>query len=410
MSILETLKVRGFIKQCTDESGLQKALQEGSLTFYAGFDPTADSLHVGSLVPIMAMTHLQKAGHKPIVIIGSGTAMIGDPSGRTSMRRIMDKPEIASNSKKILKQIKNYLDLSKDKGAALDNAKWLSKINYVAFLRDIGQYFKVNEMIKAEAYKQRLEREEGLSFLEFNYQLLQAYDFLVLNQKHNCVLQFGGDDQWGNIVAGVNLVHRVTGKEVYGLTFPLVTTSNGSKMGKTEQGAVWLDEKKTSPYEFYQYWVNTDDRDVERFLMLFTFLPTQEIKTLCAQKGAKINEAKKVLAYEATKLTHGEAAAQKAQAASKAAFQKGGDDLSAMPTTTIPRSRLEAGISVIDLFVETGLVSSKSEARRLIEQGGASINDKKVSSLDERITTNSLHDGTLLLRTGKKKYHRVIVK
>ncbi|HLC99354.1 MAG TPA: tyrosine--tRNA ligase [Patescibacteria group bacterium] len=409
MNIFDTLKERGFIKQCTDESGLQKALQGGSLTFYCGFDPTADSLHVGSLVPIMTMAHLQKAGHKPIAIVGAGTAMIGDPSGRTSMRRIMDNVEITASGKKILKQIKRYLDLSKNKGVALDNSKWLSKINYIEFLRDIGKYFKVNEMIKAEAYKQRLEREEGLSFLEFNYQLLQAYDFLVLYRKYDCVLQFGGDDQWGNIIAGVNLVHRVTGKEVYGLTFPLVTTANGAKMGKTEAGAVWLDEKKTSPYEFYQYWVNTDDRDVERFLMLFTFLPAQEIKALCAQTGEKINEAKRVLAYEATKLTHGEASAKKAQTASQSAFQKGGDDLSAIPTTTISRSRLESGISLIDLFVETGLVSSKGEARRLIEQGGASVNDKKISSPDERITLNSLRDNTILLRVGKKKYHRVLV-
>jgi tyrosyl-tRNA synthetase len=406
----QLLGERGFIQQCTDSEGLARLLQEQRVTFYNGFDPTADSLHVGHLLPIMAMAHLQRAGHHPIALAGGGTAMVGDPSGKTEMRQLLSREEIARNLVGIREQFGRYLDLGEGKGSVVDNADWLLGLGYVEFLREIGRYFKVNEMIKAEAYRMRLEREEGLSFIEFNYQLLQAYDFLVLHRREGCLLQTGGDDQWSNILAGADLIRRVQGKTAYGLTYPLLTTARGEKMGKTAAGAVWLSAEKTSPYEYFQYWINCDDRDAKRFLSLFTFLPMEEVSRLGALEGADLRQAKEVLAFEATKLTHGEAAAEKARAASHAAFGGSGDDISAVPSTTLPASRLEVGIGVVDLFCETGLTESRNAARRLISQGGAYVNGRKITDSEAVLRADAVEDGALMLRSGKKKHHRVVVE
>lgn len=407
-NIFESLQERGFVQQCTNAEDVSKVLSDNPITYYVGFDPTADSLHVGSLVPIMAMAHLQRAGHKPIAIIGGGTTMIGDPTDKTEMRPMISVEQVDKNGARILKQLQRYLDLDNNAGLFLNNAEWLLTLNYIEFLRDIGKHFRVNEMIRAEGYRQRLERELGLSFLEFNYQLLQAYDYLCLFQKYDCVLQLGGDDQWGNILAGVDLVRRIEGARVHGLTFPLLTTAGGGKMGKTAGGAVWLDVEKTSPYQFYQYWINIDDRDVERFLAYFTFLPMDEVRRLGSLEHDAIREAKAVLAYQATKLAHGKSEADKAEETSQAAFGGGGLDLDAMPTTVIPVDQLNTGIPIMDLFHQVGLATSKSEARRLIQQGGAYINEKQYNTIDIIVDANMLDEDALLLRAGKKRYHRVV--
>ena len=409
-NVFETLQERGFVQQCTNEENVSSLLSGDQITYYVGFDPTADSLHAGSLVPIMAMANLQRAGHKPIAIIGGGTTMIGDPTDKTEMRPIISTEQIEKNGASILAQLQRYLDLDNTAGLFLNNAEWLLSLNYIEFLRDIGKHFRVNEMIRAEGYRQRLERELGLSFLEFNYQLLQSYDYLCLFQKYDCVLQLGGDDQWGNILAGVDLVRRIEGKRVHGLTFPLLTTAGGAKMGKTAGGAVWLDSNRTSPYEFYQYWINTDDRDVERFLAYFTFLPMDEVRRLGSLEHDAIREAKAVLAYEATKLAHGKVEADKAQETSRAAFGGSGLDLDAMPTTAISTERLNTGIPIMELFHEVGLTTSKSEARRLIQQGGAYINEKQYKAIDVVVDTTLLEEDALLLRAGKKRYHRVVIE
>lgn len=409
-NVFETLQERGFVQQCTNEENVSSLLSGDQITYYVGFDPTADSLHAGSLVPIMAMANLQRAGHKPIAIIGGGTTMIGDPTDKTEMRPIISTEQIEKNGASILAQLQRYLDLDNTAGLFLNNAEWLLSLNYIEFLRDIGKHFRVNEMIRAEGYRQRLERELGLSFLEFNYQLLQSYDYLCLFQKYDCVLQLGGDDQWGNILAGVDLVRRIEGERVHGLTFPLLTTAGGAKMGKTAGGAVWLDSNRTSPYEFYQYWINTDDRDVERFLAYFTFLPMDEVRRLGSLEHDAIREAKAVLAYEATKLAHGKVEADKAQETSRAAFGGSGLDLDAMPTTAISTERLNTGIPIMELFHEVGLTTSKSEARRLIQQGGAYINEKQYKAIDVVVDTTLLEEDALLLRAGKKRYHRVVIE
>ena len=408
MNALDILKERGFLQQCSDEAGLKKLFSSSKVVYYIGFDPTAESLHIGSLLPIMAMASLQRAGHIPITLVGGGTALIGDPSWKAKERPLADKKEIEKNSKEILAQLKQHLSFGK--GIFLNNAGWLLNLNYIEFLRDIGKYFRVNEMIKREGYRIRLERKEGLSFIEFNYQLLQAYDFLKLFEKYNCRLQMGGDDQWGNILAGVDLIRRVKGKQAFALTFPLIETAQGQKMGKTEKGTIWLSSKRTPVYYFYQYWINTDDRDVVRFLKLFTFLPMPKIKELANLQGADIREAKEILAFEATKITHGEKEARAAQMAAKAAFVRKGGDLTSLPTTVIKKTRISAGIRIVDLLYEAGLVPSKSEASRLIRQGGIYINDKKVSSGDMIIKENLFKDGSLLLRKGKKQYRRVIIE
>lgn len=408
MNALDILKERGFLQQCSDEKGLKKLFSSSKVVYYIGFDPTADSLHVGSLLPIMAMANLQKAGHIAIGLVGGGTALIGDPSWKAKERTLAAKKEIEKNSKEIISQLKSYLSFGK--GIFLNNAEWLLNLNYIEFLRDIGKYFRVNEMIKREGYRIRLERKEGLSFIEFNYQLLQAFDFLKLFEKHNCRLQMGGDDQWGNILAGVDLIRRVKGKKAFALTFPLIETSHGQKMGKTERGTVWLSSKRTSPYNFYQYWINTDDRDVIRFLKLFTFLPMLKIKELARLRGANLRKAKEILAFEATKITHGEKEAKKAQTASRTVFGKGGKDLSSLPTMSIKKTRISRGIRIVDLLCEVGLVPSRSEAFRLIRQGGIYINEKKVNSGDMVVKENLFKRGVLLLRKGKKQYCRVIIK
>jgi tyrosyl-tRNA synthetase len=334
---LEVLRERGFVQQCTDDQALHKVLERPPVVFYCGFDPTADSLHCGSLVPIMAMSHLQQAGHTPIAVIGGGTTLVGDPSGKTEMRKLLSPLDIERNGKGILGQLQRYLTLDGTRGLFVNNVDWLGPLRYIEFLRDIGRHFRVNEMLRAEAYKQRLDREEGLSFIEFNYQLLQAYDFLKLHQQHKCVLQIGGDDQWSNILAGTDLIRKLETKTAWGMTFPLLTTARGEKMGKTAQGAVWLSAERTSPYDFYQYWINTDDRDLERFLGYFTFLPMDEVRRLSRVEGSALQASKAVLAFEATKLCHGEAEAENARQTSQAAFAKSSDDLSAMPTTALPR-------------------------------------------------------------------------
>ena len=406
-SIYDTLKERGLIAQVSDEEAVRRLLTEKTVTFYIGYDSTATSLHAGSLVPIMGMMHLQRAGHRPIAIVGGGTTMVGDPSGKTEMRKMLTEEVIRANGRAIHAQLDRFLHFDGKNALALDNADWLLSLNYVSFLRDIGRHFSVNRMLAAEAYKQRLEK--GLSFIEFNYQLLQAYDYLVLFRDHGCTLQMGGDDQWGNILAGVDLIRRVEGVKVEAMTFPLLTTASGAKMGKTAEGAVWLDPERFKPYDFYQYWVNCDDRDVGKFLRLFTFLHLDEISRLESLGGSDIREAKQILAFEATKISHGEAAAAEAREAATAAFGKSaGGDIDAMPTTSLPRSRLDEGIPPAELFTEVGLTGSRGEAKRLIKQGGAYVNDDRVDELDRMITETDLKENGILLRAGKKKYHRIV--
>ncbi len=401
MSVFETLKERGFVQQTTHQEPLQELLEKEKVTFYIGFDPTADSLHVGSLLPIMAMAHMQQAGHRPIAILGGGTAMIGDPSGKTEMRKMMTQETINYNASRFKEQISRFVDFTDDKALMVNNGDWLLGLNYIEFLRDIGSQFSVNRMLTAECFKSRMEK--GLSFIEFNYMLLQSYDFLVLFQKYNCKLQMGGDDQWSNILYGADLIRRLEAKEAYGITFPLLTTSTGRKMGKTEAGAVWLDSSKTSPYDFYQYWRNTDDRDVERFLALYTFLPMDEVRRLGALKDQAINEAKKILAYEVTKLAHGEAEAKKAEQAAQALFTGQGNE-QMVPMIDLPGAELEKGMNIIDLVVFAKLAESRSEAKRLIMQGGISLFDQKVTDINHTVTGNDIKDGKINLKKGKKDF------
>lgn len=407
-NVYEILKQRGFIEQVTDEVELPKMLSS-PITCYAGFDPTADSLHVGHLLPIMALAQMQRAGHRPIVLVGGGTAMIGDPSGKNEMRKILTREEIARNALKIKEQFSSYIDFSGENAALLlNNADWLTPVKYIDFLRDIGRHFSVNRMIAAESYKARLET--GLNFIEFNYMLLQAYDFLHLFREQDCVLQIGGNDQWGNIVAGIDLIRRVVSESAFGLTFPLITTASGAKMGKTEKGAVWLSPELTSPYDYYQYWINTDDRDVERFLAFFTFLSSEEIKALFAEGNADIQKNKEILAFEATRITHGEKAAQKAREGAQALFKGDAGALDSVPTTEIAGERVKTGIPAFILFEETGLSGTRSEARRLIKDGGGYVNNVRVKSFDEIVGPEQVKDNMILLRAGKKKYHRILVK
>jgi tyrosyl-tRNA synthetase len=425
-NVYDILEERGFIEQSTDAAASRQLLEK-PVTCYIGFDPTATSLHVGSLLPIMSLAHMQRCGHRPIALVGGGTALVGDPSGKTEMRQMLSREEIDENAEKLKVQLGQFIDFSSGRALLLNNADWLAPLNYIEFLRDIGRHFSVNRMLSAESYKMRLET--GLSFIEFNYMLLQAYDFLLLFDDYGCSLQMGGSDQWGNIVAGVDLVRRMRQKTVYGITFPLITTASGEKMGKTAQGAVWLDSTLTSPYEYYQYWINTEDQDVARFLGYFTFLPMEEIRTVADLQGAELNLVKTILAYELTKITHGEAAASAAQAESEEIFGARSipDDLlpsssvrrqpvaavdaaaARMPTATIGSSRLRQGIPAFELFAEVGLCSSKGEARRLIQQGGGYINGRRIENFDERATLDHLDKGEILLRAGKKKYHRIQV-
>ncbi|MBW1808598.1 MAG: tyrosine--tRNA ligase [Deltaproteobacteria bacterium] len=404
-NIYDILEERGFISQVTDQAALKKLLASETITCYIGFDPTAPSLHVGSLLPLMALAHMRNAGHRPIAILGGGTAMIGDPSGKTEMRKMLSEDTIRENGKQLSEQIRKFI--GKD-GEVIDNANWLLDLSYIAFLRDIGRHFSVNRMLSFESYKIRLEK--GLSFLEFNYQLLQAYDFLVLFREHDCKLQMGGDDQWGNIVAGMDLIRRVESKPAYGLTLPLLQTASGEKMGKTAGGAVWLSGVQTKPYDFYQYFRNVDDRDVERFLGFFTFLPMEQVRELGQKQDAELNSAKEVLAHEVTAIVHGQEAADQARAAAQSVF--GGQNAGAqgIPTTEISQDRLSQGVLLVDLYAEVGLCKSKSEARRLITQGGARIEDRRVGDINDKLTIEDLTDGTVLIRAGKKKVHRISKK
>jgi tyrosyl-tRNA synthetase len=381
-------------------------MARGPVTFYAGFDPTASSLHVGSMVPLMAMAHLARAGHKPIAVLGGGTSMIGDPSGKTELRQMLSREAIVANGQAIEPQVRRFLAEAGDRASFVDNADWLLSLNYIEFLRDIGRHFSVNRMLAAEAYKLRLEK--GLSFIEFNYQILQAYDFLVLNRRYGCALQIGGDDQWGNILAGTDLIRRLEQKEAYALTFPLLMTAAGTKMGKTAAGAVWLSAERTSPFDFYQYFVNVDDRDVSKCLKLLTFLPMAEVARFAALEGAELRTAKQALAFAVTEIVHGRQAAEAAQKAAEAAFG-GGASAELVPTHTVTSGDLAAGIKIVDLLAAAGLAASKSAARRLVEQGGVRVGDRKVGSVDDLLRVDELGDGGVLLHAGKKHLRRIVV-
>jgi tyrosyl-tRNA synthetase len=416
----DVLKERGFIEQFTDEALITEQFAGEPVTCYIGFDPTATSLHIGSLVPIMALAHMQQTGNKPIALVGGGTGLIGDPSGKSEMRQVLTREQIDYNAKCLGKQLSKYIDFTDGKALLLNNADWLTKINYIEFLRDIGRHFSVNRMLAAESYKIRLEK--GLNFIEFNYMILQGYDFLYLFQHHGCALQMGGNDQWGNMLAGTELIRKVEAKDAHALTFPLITTSLGQKMGKTEKGTVWLDAELTKPYEYYQYWVNCDDADVERFLKLFTFLPLSDIAVVKTLADARLNMAKAVLAYEATKVTHGAEAAKAAWRASMEAFHSrpvdadlftSSDipreapeaDTSAIPRYSITGKDLAAGLLVASLCAKSGLTQSMSEAKRLIEQGGINIGERQVKTVDEKLSIDDFAGGReLRIRKGKKKY------
>jgi tyrosyl-tRNA synthetase len=400
---LDILKERGFVEQVSDEEGLRRALTEPT-SFYIGYDPSASSLHAGSLLTVMALAHLQRHGHRPIIIVGGGTGMIGDPSGRTEMRQMMTQEQIIANIEAIKRQLSRFISFEDDRARIVNNGDWLLPLRYIDFLREIGVHFSVNRMLAAEAYRTRLE--QGLSFIEFNYQLLQSYDFLHLFRTESCLLQVGGNDQWGNILAGVDLIRRVTGQEAYALCFPLLTTASGAKMGKTGQGTVWLDRELLSPYDFYQFWIDVADADVERFLKIYTFLPMEQIAELARLEGATLNEAKEILAYEVTAIAHGKDEADLARDASRQVFGGAGAG-EAVPITMMARAELEQGIPVIDLFCRAGLTASRGAARRLVEQGGAYVNDEQVQSVEQIAGLADLHEGSILLRYGKKRYHRI---
>ncbi|HKJ75469.1 MAG TPA: tyrosine--tRNA ligase [Alphaproteobacteria bacterium] len=403
---LRTLTERGYMQDCSDIEGLDALANSAIVTAYAGFDCTASSLHIGHLVSIMLLRTLQKSGHKPIVIIGGGTTKVGDPSGKDTSRQLLTNDQINTNIAGIKTSFAKYIKFGDGPTDAImvNNADWLDHLEYVPFLRDYGRHFTINRMLTFDSVKLRLDREQPLTFLEFNYMIMQAYDFLELNRRHDCVLQMGGSDQWGNIINGIELIRRVEGKSAYGLTTPLITTASGAKMGKTAQGAVWLNADMRSPYDFWQFWRNTEDADVARFLKMFTDLPMDEIDRLGALQGAEINDAKKVLADEATKMCHGaDAAAQAAETARKA-FEEGAS-AEGLPTITVSRAELEAGRAVVDLFVEAGLAASKGEARRLIKGGGARVNDEKVGDETAQVTANDINtDGVVKLSSGKKKH------
>jgi len=407
-NVYDILLERGFIEQVTHEEEVRELLGKEKVTFYIGFDATADSLTAGHFLTVMAMMHMQRAGHRPIALLGGGTTMIGDPTGKSDMRTMMTKEKIAYNAECFHKQLSKFIDFDNDNAIIANNADWLLDLNYVDFLREIGVHFSVNKMLTAECYKQRMEK--GLTFFEFNYMLMQSYDFWKLNKEYGCCLELGGNDQWSNIIGGVELIRRKEQKPAYGLTFKLLTTSEGKKMGKTMKGAVWLDPEKTSPYEFYQYWRNIEDVKVEECLGLLTFLPMDEVRRLGALEGAEINKAKEVLAFEITKIVHGEEEATKAQEAARAVFAGGGKSED-MPTTLYDKAELDAGKDLITLLVDTKLAPTRSEARRLIQQGGITVNDVKVTEFDKVFTSNDFDaDGALVIKKGKKGFHQIKAK
>ncbi len=426
-NLMDIFYERGFIEQTTHGDELKEYLDQENITCYIGFDPTASSLHIGSLVPIMSLAHMQKLGHRPIALVGGGTGLVGDPSGKTETRQILTPEVVEENAIGIKKQLSRFIDFSKEKALILNNADWLSGLKYIPFLRDIGRHFSVNRMIKAESYKMRLESEEGLNFIEFNYMLLQAYDFLNLFDNYGCKLQMGGSDQWGNIISGIELIRKMRQETVFGITFPLITTSSGAKMGKTAKGAVWLDSERTSPYEYYQYWINTDDNDIVRFLALYTFLPMNEIRDVEKLKDDDLNSAKTVLAFEATQLLHGRQEAIKAYHAAASMFGIRIVPERIMPKSSIPRDeadfddisvphsffdlkQIQAGIPAFKLFHLAGLAPSGSAAMRLIKQGGAYINGNRISSAEYMISEDDLNNKEILLRAGKKRFHKIKIR
>ncbi len=405
MNTYEELQARGLIAQVTDEELIKDLINNGKATFYIGFDPTADSLHVGHFMALCLMKRLQMAGNKPIALLGGGTAMIGDPSGKTDMRQMMTKETIEHNIECFKKQMSRFIDFSEGKALMVNNADWLMDLNYIDVLREVGPHFSVNRMLTAECYKQRMER--GLSFLEFNYMIMQSYDFYKLFQDYGCNLQFGGDDQWSNMLGGTELIRRKLGKDASAMTITLLLNSEGKKMGKTVSGAVWLDPEKTSPYEFFQYWRNVDDADVIKCLKMLTFLPIEQIQEMEAWEGAELNKAKEILAYELTELVHGEDEAKKALEAAKNMFAKGGIS-GDLPTTTYSKDELDAGKYILTILVDTKLVSSRGEGRRLVQQGGVSVNGEKVTEIDATFTTADYNDeGVILIKKGKKAFHQV---
>jgi tyrosyl-tRNA synthetase len=423
-NVFDELRRRGFVQQLTDPEPMQELLKKESVTFYIGFDPTADSLHVGHLMGVMAMMHMQRFGHRPIAVVGGGTAMVGDPTGKTEMRKMLTRQQIIANTEKIKAQLARYLDFSEGKALLIDNYEWLGKLNYIDFLRDIGRHFSVNKMLTYETYKRRMET--GLSFLEFNYQLLQSYDFYMLYKSYNCRLQMGGDDQWANILAGTDLIRRMTGGNAFGHTFPLLATSDGKKMGKTEAGALWLDAEKTSPYDYFQFWVNIDDCDVTKCLSFFTLLPMTEIDAVNSLQGAELNVVKSILAFETTRLTHGEEASKSALSASTSAFGAREIPPDFLPSCTIPRgtiaigeeaiphielikSVLEKAPLLVEVFGDFHLTTSRSEARRLVQQGGIYLNGERVVDVNAVLSPLNIQDGKIAVRIGKKKHFNFII-
>ena len=402
-SIFDVLKERGYIAQCTNEDEVRSMLANEKVTFYVGFDPTADSLHVGHFLGLMVMAHMQRAGHRPICLVGGGTGTVGDPSGRTDMRKMLTDEDIEYNCNRFKEQMARFIDFSDDKALIVNNGDWLWKLNYIELLRDVGPHFTVNRMLAAECYKNRMEK--GLTFLEFNYMIMQSYDFLELHRRYNLKLEMGGDDQWSNIIGGVELTRRKTGDAVYGLTFTLLTKSDGKKMGKTAGGALWLDKEKTPVYDFYQYWRNVDDADVEKCLALLTFLPMDEVRRLGSLQDAAINEAKAVLAYEVTKLVHGAEEADKAKAAAEAVFGGSGSNEN-MPTIELAGEGV--GRKLLDVLVAGKVFASKGEGRRLIQQNGLSLNDAKVADADYVLSDGDFHDGEAIVKKGKKKFYRLV--
>jgi tyrosyl-tRNA synthetase len=424
-NVIDVLEERGFIDNKTHEQELRDCIGAGPVTCYVGFDPTADSLHIGHLVPIMSLAHMQRCGHRPIALVGGGTGLVGDPSGKTEMRQILTPETVEKNVVALKGQLSHFIDFRDDQALLLNNADWLTRLEYIPFLRDVGRHFSVNRMLKAESYRMRLESDEGLNFIEFNYMLLQAYDFLALYDRTGCQLQMGGSDQWGNIVAGIELVRKMRQAPAFGITFRLITTASGAKMGKTAAGAVWLDAKRTSPYDYYQYWINTDDQDTARFLALYTFLPIEEIRVVEDLEGADLNAAKAILAFEATAMVHGPDEALKAYQAAASVFgardipqnllphsaiPRGGADAAAddVPHSEVLAAELTDGIPLFKMLHQVGLTASGGASRRLITQGGAYVNGERIPSIDYLLTEADLRDGTILLRCGKKKFHRLI--
>ena len=407
MQIYEELVARGLIAQVTNEEEIREMVNNGKATFYIGFDPTADSLHVGHFMALCLMKRLQMAGNRPIALIGGGTAMIGDPSGRTDMRSMMTRETIQHNCDCFKKQMERFIEFGEGKAQMVNNADWLMDLNYVDVLREVGACFSVNNMLRAECYKQRMEK--GLSFLEFNYMIMQSFDFYYLFQNYGCNMQFGGNDQWSNMLGGTELIRQKLGKDAHAMTITLLLNSEGKKMGKTAKGAVWLDPNKTSPYDFYQYWRNVEDADVLKCIRMLTFLPLEQINEMDKWEGAQLNTAKEILAYELTKLVHGEEEAEKAQTAAKALFAQGGVSEN-MPTSEFTAEELGEGIAILDLMVKTKLAPSKGEARRLVQQGGVMVNDEKITAFDRTFTVADIQAGDFIIKKGKKTFHRVVVK